>query len=233
VTARVSFYGDASSHRYHHRGHFTYGPEVRGIPAWESVTIPRELWGNSPDTRYSKWHAHEYDHAHLLPYVPVRPEHRICRMRSLGNTDHHEHCVCSDGRTEGQAPGTALITYTPNYTVLACWDYTGDMRGGCYSMFWIKGRLTANAMVEAIKRDFPVIWARITMGGVMALQGGDDEPSPVAAEKALPKVTTAQETFNNAIPNEFFAQCVGTTVEIMEESVPVANERLRSVGVKR
>lgn len=251
MTDRVSFYGDASLPHYQHGGHFTYGPELRGIPSWKSVTIPRELWGNLPDTPYSKWQTHQYDHAHLLPWVPVRPEHRVCRERSRGNKDHHWDCACSQGREEGQAPGTAQLTHTANYTVLACWDYTGDKRGGCYSMFWIKGKLSANDMVAAIRRDFPCIWARITAGsGTMDVWGDDPPPMATAVDAAVvEEVTTPASTYDlsipdelvapaydNSIPDELFAKACAMAapqlVQIVEDATP-ANERLRYASARR
>ena len=245
MTRRVSFYGDASLPHYQHSGHFEYGPEVRGIPAYGAVEIPCELWGTGSKcngTPRDREYYRRWDHAHLLPWVPVRPEHQICRMRERGNMDHHWNCACSQGRTEGQAPGTAQLTHTANYTVLACWDYTGDMRGGCYSMFWIKGKLSANDMVAAIRRDFPCIWARITAGsGTMDVC--DDDPPPVAtavdavavAEVATPMAESAP-AYDLSIPDELFANACANAapqlVQIVDDTKPVAGERLRHASAR-
>ncbi len=239
MTDRVSFYGDASLPHYQHGGHFTYGPEQHGFPAWQSVTIPRELWGNSPDRLPSTWQTHEYDHAHLLPWVPVRPEHRVCRERSRGNTDHHWDCACSQGRKDGEAPNTAQLTHTVNYTVLACWDYTGDKRGGCYSMFWIKGKLSANDMVAAIRRDFPCIWARITASSGTMEVWGDDPPPMVSAVETVAMVEVATPmaeptlAYDLSIPDELFVNATPQLVQIVEEAEPVNGERLQYAGAKR
>ncbi len=237
MTDRVSFYGDASLPHYKHNGNFAYGPEANGIPGYFATEIPREMWGETPrDREYYR----RYNHRHLLPSVPVRPEHRICRMRSLGNMEHNERCACSDGRIEGEAPGTARLTHTANYTVLACWDYTGDMRGGCYSMFWIKGKLSANDMVAAIRRDFPCIWARIT-GGSGAIHVCGNDPPPVATavdvaavvEVATPKAEPAP-AYDLSIPDELFVKATPTPelVQIVEDAAPV-NERLRYASARR
>jgi hypothetical protein len=212
MTDRVGFYGDASLPHYTHRGHYEYGPEIRGIPAYGAVEIPRELWGAGSETHtpHDREHYRQWDHKHLLPWVQVRPEHRICRMRELGNKGHHWNCACSQNRTEGQAPGMAQLTHTANYTVFACWDYTGDMRGGCYSMFWIKGRVGANDIVAVIKRDFPMIWARITAGGGTMEVRGDDPPLGAATIEP-------ETTYDLSIPDELFVKAELQLVPLVEE----------------
>lgn len=241
MTNRVGFHGDASLPHYVHRGHFEYGPEVNGIPSWQSVKVPRELWGEgyaSHTSQSVREYYRQWDHRHLLPYVPVRPEHRICRGRELGNLEHYERCACSSGRNEGEAPGTALLTHTANYTVLACWDYTGDMRGGCYSMFWIKGKLSANDMVAAIRRDFPCIWARITAGGgTMEVWGDDPPPMATAADVAVTANVVAAKAelapaYDLSVPDEFFTKALPELVQIVEDATPV-NERLRHASARR
>lgn len=219
TTNRVHFFGDASLPGARHAGHFVYAPERNGVPVYMCLGIPRELWGK-----------HECDHDHLLPWVPVRPEHRVCREREFGNDEHHHRCACSDGRTEGQAPGTAKITYTANYTALACWDYTGDMRGNSWSLFWVKGRLSANDMVAAIMRDFPRLWARITKPFGMATHSGDPEPAPanvverVAAREEPRQATSIDEVFPG-----LWESLVGTTIDLTQEAAaPSARERAKT-----
>lgn len=227
MTNRVSFHGDASLPHYVHKGHFEYGPEVNGIPTWKGVKVPRELWGegySSHKSQSAREYYRQWDHRHFLPYVPLRPEDK----------------PCGQSRNEGQGAGTAQLTYTANYTVLACWDYTGDARGGCYSMFWIKGQLSANDMVDAIKRDFPCIWARIT-GGSGAIHVWGDDPPPVAtvvdvvavAEVATPKAEPAP-TYDLSIPDELFAKTTPAPelVQIVEDTTLI-NERLRYASARR
>ena len=226
TTNRVHFCGDASLPGSRHPGHFVYAPERNGVPVYMCSGVPRELWGTSP----GNWTTHEFDHAHLLPWVQVRPEHRVCREWEFGNNEHHARCCCSEGRTEGQAPGTAKITYTANYTVLACWDYTGDMRGNSWSLFWVQGRLSTNDMVATIVRDFPRLWARITKPVGMATHGGDPEPAPVnviehvAASEEPRQATSIDEVFPG-----LWESLVGTTLDLTQESAsPVVTERAKT-----
>jgi hypothetical protein len=223
---RVSFHGDASLPHYVHGGHFEYSHEVNGIPTWESVKVPRELWGEGYPwcTDKDREYYRQWDHRQFLPYVQLRPEDK----------------PCGQSRGEGQGAGTAQITYTASHTVFACWDYTGDVRGGSYSMFWIDGRLSANDMITAINRDFPCIWARIT-GGSGAMHVWGDDPPPVATALdvvAVAKVATSKAepapTYDFSIPDELFVRAAPTPelVQIVEDATPVANEQLRSAMVK-
>jgi hypothetical protein len=181
---RCLFYGDATLPQCYQPGHSEYGPEDKGFLIRYSAEIPRELWGKD-----------RYDHGHLLPWVPVRPEDK----------------PCGQSRNEGQGSGVALITHTASFTVLGCWDYTGDDRGNSWSLFWIRGRLSANEMVAAIKRDFPCLWTRITARGALVIQGGEVSPPPA---KTVEVETTAPVY---EIPDEFFARRMGETIAILEE----------------
>ena len=89
-------------------------------------------------------------------------------------------------------------------------------------MFWIKGKLSANDMVAAIRRDFPCIWARITAGsGTMEVWG--DDPPPVAtatdavavAEVATPMAEPVP-AYDLSIPDELFVKASPQLVQIVE-----------------
>ena len=208
---RVSFYGDDSLPGYDHCGHFEYGLEQNGVPAWLATTIPRELWGvgyeNPGMSDQDREHYRRGDHRHLLPWVPLKAE------------DKSTGCAVADG----QGQGVALVKRTANYTVLGCWDRTGDPRGNSWALFWVKGHLSANDMVVAIARDFPRIWERITKPHEMAISGHSD-PDPETV-KPLP---VAVELYDNTIPEELFAKCVGETVTIESTGAGTAHQRTRT-----
>lgn len=211
---RVSFYGDARLPNYKHIGHFEYGPEVNGRPSYMATNIPRELWGpgyeNPGMPNREREYYRQWDHRHLLPRVPLRAEDK-----STGY-----------GVAEGQGQGMALVKRTANYTVLGCWDRTGDPRGNSWALFWVKGHLSANDMIAAIARDFPLLWARITKPSGMVISAQSD-PDPEVA-KPIP---THIEPFDNSIPDDFFAQCFGEKVMLdnlgQEHKPATRHERLR------
>lgn len=210
IVQRVSFYGDGSLPGYKHRGHFEYGPERNGVPAYLATNIPRELWGVGYDNPGMPDRDREYyrqwDHRHLLPWVPLKAEDK--------NTGY--------GVAEGQGQGVALVKRTANYTVLGCWDRTGDPRGNCWALFWVKGQLSANDMIAVIARDFPRIWERITKPNGMSICAHSD-PDPETG-KPIP---VAVEPYDNAIPDDFFAQCLGETVSIESIATGKTHERTR------
>ena len=159
-----------------HAGHFVYAPERNGVPVYMCRGIPRELWGK-----------HECDHEHLLPWVPVRPEHRVCRERSSGTTN-----ITIDARVPRTNRGQALARLrspTPQTTRrLRVGTIPATCAATSWSLFWVKGRLSANDMVSAIMRDFPRLWTRITKPFGMATHGGDVEPAPrTTSSRALPR----------------------------------------------
>ena len=58
-------------------------------------------------------------------------------------------------------------------SVLACWDRTGDSRGGCNSQFWIWGTKDRDEAERLAKEAFPEQWARIE-AAQPTKQGGDE-----------------------------------------------------------
>lgn len=107
-------------------------------------------------------------------------------------------------------------------------------------MFWIKGKLSANDMVAAIRRDFPCIWARITGGSGTMEVWGDDPPMVAVVvdvvavvDVATPKAEPAP-AYDLSIPEELFIKATPTPelVQIVEDVSPT-NERLRYVSARR
>jgi hypothetical protein len=67
------------------------------------------------------------------------------------------------GRRPELPEGRAVLAFERGMTILAFWDRSGpDKRGGCNSAFIAPGLHTWEEMLDASRRLFPWVWARIT-----------------------------------------------------------------------
>jgi hypothetical protein len=95
------------------------------------------------------------------PYLPICP--RGCPR------------YCSD-MDRCQPQGLARLTVEARRTVLDIWDRTVDSRGGSHSLFILPPGLDFAQAVQAARRHFPQIWARLDAAGVVVREAGSDRP---------------------------------------------------------
>lgn len=66
----------------------------------------------------------------------------------------------SYGRSRPEVEGEACLHHLPEWTILAWWDRSVDIRGGCNSNLVAKGHYSYADMIEIGKAQFPDVMSR-------------------------------------------------------------------------
>lgn len=68
-------------------------------------------------------------------------------------------------RQSPQEQGYARVTHIDGWTVVCCWDFTEDKRGGCNAAFAVPVIATGEDVLEAAKVAFPRKWKQLEDAG--------------------------------------------------------------------
>ena len=153
---------------------------------------------------------HECDHEHCSVGAHIASR-SIGLSRTVQGHGLSAHCCCSEDEPERARLAESPTPRTTRRSRVRTTPATAQRtRGRC---FWVRGRLSTNDMISAIRRDFPRLWAHHGPFG-MATHGSDVDPAPASHRRDRCRAREHVGDVHRQIFPGTLESLVGTTIDL-------------------